>query len=414
VAVPIERYPGRVIGVLIVTIDLRRISDLILTSQGAKYGDPILIDRHANVLVHLDQSKLGSRWNVEGIIRRLGKGEVGTTKYHDSKGQYLLAAYQPLSAYGWGLIVQIPPDQTIYIIRNKVILLLGLMMAVIFIITGLLTYMAAGKIVTPIKKLTTATRQFGQGRQVAYVPADGDDEIAQLACAFYEMELRLTDFEKQRAQYISMIAHDLRNPLISISALFQSLQNNEFNEKDKASQVKSLKLKLEQVNRMLGDLLEFSRLDLGQITFNSEMISVRYLCQDIIAGYIGSNEKFKLKDFPVEFCVWADPIRLQQIIQNILDNSLKYTSADDLVTIDCQVNQDVVQILIADTGKGIPEIILANLFKPFQTTDLLKNSYGLGLAIAKRLAVGMGGDLMVESVPNKGTTFKIILPVVVP
>ncbi|HBF36074.1 MAG TPA: hypothetical protein DDW50_01995 [Firmicutes bacterium] len=408
-AIPIEKYPGEISGVMLVTIDLRRIEDAILTSQGAKYGTPILIDHQGNILVHMDRSKLGSNWSKNKIVQKILRGKIGTTRYYDDEGRYVLAAYQPLSPYNWGLIVQVPPSQTIYGIRNKVILLFILMMIIIFVVTGLITYAAAGHVVLPIKDLTKASQRFGEGEKLEYSPMEGNDEIAQLSSAFYEMAISLKDHEKQRAQYISMIAHDLRNPLTSITEFFHSSSQNLVLPDER---LRNLGLsKLEQVNRMIGDLLEFSRLDLGEINFNPEVVSVQYLCQDIIAGYRDQCHKFTLASFSPNICVWADPIRLQQILQNIMDNSLKYTPTECAVSIHCKILGERVEIAISDSGPGIPTEILKNLFKPFHPNSCQKQgSYGLGLSIAKKLALQMHGDLKVTSAKGKGTTFHIILP----
>jgi signal transduction histidine kinase len=412
-AVPIEKYPGRVMGVLIVTIDLRRIEDEILTSEGAKYGTPVLIDHRGIVLVDLDRSKLGSRWKNNEITRKVLKGAIGTASYNDEKGKYVLAAYQPLNPYGWGLIVQVAPEQTIYMIRNKVILFFGVMTLAMFLITGLLTYMAVQRIIKPIKELTQATQKLGQKQILEYKPIDGEDEIAQLSAAFYLMAISLRDFEKQRAQYLSMIAHDLRNPLTAIKGFLQELpgNNENGNENVKIENLDIMKRKMEQVYRMINDLLEFSRLDLGQVGFIRETVSVKFLCQDVIAGYREQSHKFILEPFSEEICVWADPIRLQQILQNILDNSLKYTPLEKVVRIDCKTSQNSVQVIISDTGSGIPPELLPDLFTPFRTNPVQKEgSFGLGLAIAKKLAAGMNGDITVESNQGRGTSFTLSLP----
>lgn len=408
-AIPIRKNPTAVIGVLMITIDLRRIEDTILTSQGAKYGTPVLLDHTGNILVHIDRSNLGNNWSNLKVVQKVISGEMGTTKYFDNQGKYVLAAYQPLKPYNWGLIVQVPPGQTIYIIRDKVILLFGLMMIVIFIVTGLFTYIAAGKIVVPIKELTQASQKFGAGEKLDYFPVNGNDEISKLSAAFYEMAASLQDQDKQRAQYISMIAHDLRNPLTSLTGFFQALQEDKPIPDQKLRQLSLAKL--EQVNRMIGDLLEFSRLDLGQINFNPEPVSVRYLCEDIILGYREQSKKFMLQPFSEKICVFADPVRVQQILQNIFDNSIKYTPPESIVTIHCHELQDQIEISISDAGPGIPEEVQAKLFKPFQPTPLQKEgSYGLGLAIAKKLALRMNGDLKVNSINGQGSTFYIILP----
>jgi signal transduction histidine kinase len=409
-AVPIEKYPGAIRGVLIVTIDLRRFEDAILTSQAAKYGDPILIDRKGNVLVHLDRSKLGMNWSNLAVVQRVLRGEIGTDHYYDEKHQYVLAAFQPLQSYDWGLIVQVPPEQTVYIIRNKVILLFGLMTVAMFLITGLLTFFAAEKVVAPLKDLTQATQEFGHEKKLNYLPVSGNDEIAQLSASFYEMAASLSEIDKQRAQYISMIAHDLRNPLTAIKEIFNILQTDDMAEAEKMKSLSAVKNRLELVHRMVDDLLEFSRLDLGQVHFNPEMVSVKYLCQDILAGYCRQSREIILKPFADEICVWADPVRLQQIIQNVLDNCLKHTPNGTTITIDCLKKEGAVWIEIADNGPGITPEVLNNLFEPFQNGGRIKGSYGLGMAIAKKLAMGMNGNILVASAINHGSKFNIILP----
>jgi Signal transduction histidine kinase len=409
-AVPIEKYPGVVQGVLIITIDLRRMEDAILTSQGAKYGDPILIDHKANVLVHLDRSKLGTNWGNFEIVQRILRGEIGTAHYQDKKGQYVLAAYQPLEPYGWGLIVQVPPGQTIYVIRNKVIILFGMMTIVMFLITGLLTYFAAGKVVAPLKELTEATQRFGQDKNLNYSPISGSDEISKLSTSFYEMATTLAEADKNRAQYISMIAHDLRNPLASIKEIFEILQSKDIAEVEKLKNFTSIKTRLEQVHRMISDLLEFSRLDLGKIQFNPEVVSIQYICQDVLAGYHNQSYEIILKPFSEATCAWVDPLRMQQIIQNILDNCVKHTPKGTIVTIDCHEFEEVIRIEIIDNGPGIPPEILKNVFEPFQTGGRKQGSHGLGMAISKRLAISMNGNILIESEPGSGTKFIIIFP----
>lgn len=407
-ALPIEKYPGKIIGVLIVTIDLRRIEDAVLTSPGAKYGYLVLVDRDGKVLVHPDRSKLGNNWSKLKIVQRVIHGEIGHAYYYNEKGQYVLAAYQPLEPYPWGLIVHVAPEQTIDVFHNKVILLYSLMIIVIIVITGPLTYIAAGRIVVPIKELTRTSQKFGQRETIQYSPVDGNDEIAQLSAAFYEMAASIQDHEKQRAQYISMIAHDIRNPLRLITKYLQMTSVDTPNSDQKLKHPGFTML--EQVNRMISDLLEFSRLDLGEISFNFEMVSVKYLCEEVISGYREHSHKFIIQPFSEQICVWADPIRLQQILQNIFDNSLKYTPSESTITIHCRTQAAMVEILISDTGPGIPPEVLPDLFKPFHPNSYQKEgSYSLGLAIAKKLAIRMNGDLKAESVKNQGSSFRIIL-----
>ncbi|MCL6589996.1 MAG: sensor histidine kinase [Firmicutes bacterium] len=409
-AAPIEKYQGKMTGVLVVAVDLRPIEDVILTSEAAKYGQPTLIDRDANILVDPDKSKMGLNIRNCPIAQRVIRGEIGAINTVDQNGQKVFAAYKPIYPYGWGLMIQVPPGQTIYVIRDKVILLFTVMMILIFIVTGLFIYLSAGKVVNPIKELTRASQKLGRGEALDYVPVEGNDEIAQLSLSFHQMASSLQDMEKERAQYLSMIAHDLRNPLASITTMLQESQAHNEQVSDTAPQVRTL-AKLEQVNRLINDLLEFSRLYLGEISLKPEVVSVRYLCENLIAGYRAQSSKFILRPFEERICVWADPVRLEQIFQNIFDNSLKYTTADTPVIIDCEERAAEVEISIADQGPGIPPEVLKKLFQPFQANPLQKKgSYGLGLTIAKKLALKMNGDLKVQSVQNQGTIFRIILP----
>lgn len=161
---------------------------------------------------------------------------------------------------------------------------------------------------------------------------------------------------------------------------------------------------------MVGDLLEFSRLDLGQVNFCPEMVSVKYLYQDVLAGYRNTGREIIIKPFSEEICAWADPLRLQQIIQNILDNALKHTPAGTTITLDCRQQGETICVVIADNGPGINPEILINLFEPFQNGGRKPGSYGLGMAITKRLVKGMKGNISVESTPGQGSIFIVELP----
>ncbi len=264
------------------------------------------------------------------------------------------------------------------------------------------------------------------------------DEIGQLARAFDEMRLRLKDSyehleervqqrteELRKAQFQILhqekmaslglmaagIAHEIGNPLTSISSLIQLLKRRAKDEETR----NSLNTILEHINRIsniVRELVDFSRprsevqqpTDVNQV-IRSAVGIVRF---DKRAKRITLNVHLDENLPPITLV----PDQLQQVVLNILMNALDaMESKGDTLTVRSYLRNQQVHIEIEDTGTGIPQEQLSRIFEPFFTTKPVGKGTGLGLTVSYGIIQKFGGDILVESEPGKGTRFIITLPV---
>lgn len=224
-----------------------------------------------------------------------------------------------------------------------------------------------------------------------------------------------------KSEFLAKISHELRTPLNAIIGYSELLE-----EEAKTGELSSLIFDLEKIQlsgryllTLVEDLLDFSKLNAGQIALRNEVINFKSLCFEIesmiVPLLVQSNNQLRLncKNLPVAF--WADPVRLRQILFNLLTNANKFTK-NGLITLQANYNLEhqTMTFAISDTGKGIAAEHLPHLFKPFYQVEHSPTSKqggaGLGLAICKNLCQLMGGGIEVDSAEGQGSTFIVQLP----
>jgi signal transduction histidine kinase len=229
---------------------------------------------------------------------------------------------------------------------------------------------------------------------------------------------------RRNSALLSMMSHDLRTPIGSISGYAEILLMGIRGELTDAQRddVQRMKKASEYVLGLIEDVLSFARLNAGEIAEPD----LRTLAADAVLGETESLIGPRMEQNGIRYerisCdssvkVVADPDRLQQILLNLLTNAVKFTPAGGRITISCTTDGENTEISVADTGRGIPADQLEKIFEPFvQVTGTAaalsgrQKGFGLGLAISRGLARRMNGDLTVESEVGVGSTFTLRLP----
>ena len=238
-----------------------------------------------------------------------------------------------------------------------------------------------------------------------------------------EREAR-TDAEianRAKADFLAIMSHELRTPLNAIGGYVEILS---LGIRGPVTAQQLADLTRIQVNQrhllgVIDSILNFSKLEKGAIDFALTHVSVGELLHGLDA-LIGPQMRSKRLALRVNECashlvVRADEEKLRQILLNLLTNALKFTPEEGSVEMLCSGDAAEVQIVVRDTGRGIPETQLRNIFEPFvqvdrNSTPAVDQGVGLGLAISRELARAMGGDLVVESRFGQGSTFTLTLP----
>lgn len=236
----------------------------------------------------------------------------------------------------------------------------------------------------------------------------------------------LREINSAKDKLFSIIAHDLKNPfnaLIGYSSLLGEY-HEEFSEEEKKKHIKAINDISQGTYKLLENLLEWSRSQMGTIEFNPELLSLNLLIAEVYEILEPSASKKSIiinSNIEENLRVYADKNMLSLIIRNLLSNAIKFTPKDGKISVSAELiinnlEDDVVKISVIDTGVGIPAERLAKLFKledSFSTKGTEnEHGTGLGLVLCKEFADKHGGTIEVDSKPGEGSRFIVILPVV--
>ena len=253
-------------------------------------------------------------------------------------------------------------------------------------------------------------------------------ERAQMAAALSESERRtrqlvehLQEMDDNKNRFISVLSHELRNPLAAIVMGLSLLDHAEVREDQVRKTRGVLNRQAAQLTHLVDDLLDVTRIAENKIKLKKEHVELVAIVRRILSDYQPGFETKGVAlqaDLPDEpLFLEADPVRLIQVIGNLLHNALKFTPPKGQVTISARMDRDRQELLlqVADTGCGIKQETLSSLFRPFmqadRTLDQTQGGLGLGLSIVKGMVELHGGRVEAESAGSgKGATFMIHMP----
>ena len=252
--------------------------------------------------------------------------------------------------------------------------------------------------------------------------ADLEQRVAERTAELQKLNLELQYASRAKGEFLATMSHDLRTPLnniLSVTEFLLEQRSGALNELQQTS-VHTIESSGQHLLELINDISDVSRIDSGKFEIQPQMIDVTALCQSSLAFVREQAERKSISlryvEDPVVSRIHADPLRLKQILVNLLTNAVKFTSTGGQVTL--QVHADIasdrIQFSVTDTGIGIAPHDLDRLFQPLAQAD--KNldhpfeGTGLGLALIQRLTELHGGSLQVESEPGKGSRFSVDLP----
>lgn len=245
-------------------------------------------------------------------------------------------------------------------------------------------------------------------------------ELKLLETKLKEKTEQLERLNKTKDKFFNIIAHDLRAPFNGILG-FSNLLSNEYDELSDAQRkqyIDILNYSLNNIYELLRNLLNWARLQLGAVDIKKERINLKNLVNNNIAIFY-SNVRDKnitiLNRVTEEMIIFADLESINTVFRNLLNNAIKFTPNGGKITIDSFQNKNVMEIAVKDTGVGMNQITIDNLFK----MEVIKSTpgtnsekgTGLGLLLCKELIEKNSGVISVESELGKGSTFKIKFPI---
>ncbi len=281
----------------------------------------------------------------------------------------------------------------------------------------LLALILAALILKPVRSLTKAAEKMSQGDLSQRVAVEGSGEMAVLGATFNQMSQSLQDAESRRKALTADIAHELRNPLAVQRAHLEALQDGVYPlTQDNLTPIAEQN---QQLTRLVEDLRTLALAESGELAMNIRQIDLTQVCTETIGRFepqaIASQISLQA-DCGAQACyAMVDRERLQQILDNLIHNALRYAPVDGVIrlTLQCRGRSAVFEVF--NDGQQIPEDAMPHLFERFYRADRGRDrasgGTGLGLAIARELAEAHGGSLTGKNHPEGGVVFSLTLPV---
>lgn len=343
--------------------------------------------------------------------------------------------------------VEITMSEDLALAREHEILRNGLLLgALALLLSGLLARGMSTRLRRPLEKVAGFVERLGQRDFDARVEVGTGGEIGRLGERLNELAATLAeardsqarhtrDLEEARekadqasqakSQFLALMSHELRTPLNGVSGMLQLLEATRL-DAEQADYVHHAQLAGSNLLCLVDDILDFSRLDQGRIALEERVFDPAQLLRQLVdrfseeAGRRGLALSLEVEGLPEGLRLRGDPQRLRQVLQQLLDNAVKFTPAGSVTVAARFLPQPGQRVLftceICDTGIGIPRELHARIFEPFVQGDARPSrrfgGSGLGLAIASSLAALMQGRLRVDSEPGVGScfVFEVMLP----
>ncbi|WP_438444874.1 sensor histidine kinase [Gorillibacterium sp. sgz5001074] len=395
---------------------LKKTQNIRVDLLAADEGTPKLQWRR-EVLKLLRQSEIQDISVLQRVLR--GERVVHKGRFTLSDEQILLSVGLPLRENGkviGALFLSTPVEELQTTRVTRLIFLTALLLA---LPAAALIYVMSRRMTGPLRRMNEGARQLGQGDFSVRIPADGRDEVSQLAATFNTMASQLEQLDRMRKELVQNVSHELRTPLTSVRGFIQGLAEGVIPEEQRPRYLKIAHAELERLTVLLNTMLDLSAIETGTVTLERQSIRWSSLVETVldtviprmeekgISCRIGEPEDEILK-------AYGDPERLKQVLFNLLDNAIRHTERGGTITVRSSRQEDRLTVQVADTGSGIPPEQLERIWERFYTEDASRGSRrersGLGLTITKQLIERMDGTITVASQPGSGTVFTVTLP----
>ncbi|HJU64265.1 MAG TPA: HAMP domain-containing sensor histidine kinase [Gemmatimonadaceae bacterium] len=377
-------------------------------------------------------------------------------------GGHMIAVEARVDGTPWWVVLE-SPLRTVEGRAQSTLVRLATLSVLLMALGAVISWAISRRITRPLASLTMAAEAIARGEYGRRVDHVGGDEIGRLATSFNQMasevevareELEMQVEEAQAAaeeteeanrhlqvatsaaerareeaerasraksDFLAVMSHELRTPLNAIGGYAQLIDLGVHgpvteNQRDALARITRSQAHL---LRLINDVLNFARLDAGQVQYDITNVLVDETV-DSLEALVAPQVRAKRLTLTHAPCgahvtARADREKLQQIVINLLTNAIKFTPEDGTIAMECEADDRQVRIRLRDSGVGIPEEFLRSIFDPFVQVDRAlhrpNEGVGLGLAISRDLARGMGGDLTVESTVGVGSVFTLTLEI---
>lgn len=378
---------------------------------------------------------MGGRWQVyqgmpvtgEDVEAVLSGHTVARQGAHPFfKGVSLLWVGVPIRSgeqIGGGVFVYAPLEPLTARARGLEVTLLAALLGGM-LLAGLLSFFVARHFSRRLVAMEKVAGAMAGGDYAARLTVKGEDEIARLGGSLNrlaaELEERVAVLEKMdqaRRDFVAAVSHELRTPLSIIQGYTEAILDGMVTGEEQREYLNAVKEEGERLRRLTEELLDLRKMETGTISIRREEVHLEEAVARAAARFksraAGAGVVFKVEvdSLPP---VTGDPDRLEQVVVNLLDNAFRFTPPGGTVTLIAGKDSEGVELSVRDTGPGISSEDLPYIWERFYRVDRARTretgGSGLGLAIVRQIVELHGGRVEVQSIPGKGSTFTVRLP----
>jgi signal transduction histidine kinase/ActR/RegA family two-component response regulator len=393
---------------------------------------------------HLARELVGKQARPE-LVAAAASAPDGLIRHATVEGVDVYDAFSHSALTGWTIAVA-APRQSIEAAATRAAVWLGLGVVTALALAVLLASILSRTLMQAMAAASAAAGEIGRGRQPAPL-CTALGEVNALGVAFTDAGRLLTDERQARAtaeaeraallaneiaaralaqhenaakdQFIALLAHELRTPLAAVAGATELLLRAEGDRASRARLLAIVQRQNQHLKRIVDDLLDMSRMLSGKISLDRRPVDLGVAAARSVdvqqATDPALRQRLRLKTEP-GLWIHADPVRIEQIVNNLIGNALKFSDPAGAVQVDVQTTPDGAALLrVVDHGAGIPAAMIERIFEPFVQAPGLAGQHasglGIGLALVRQLVALHGGTVTARSDgPGRGSSFSVTLP----
>jgi len=270
------------------------------------------------------------------------------------------------------------------------------------------------RVIGPTLELTRVARRFGQGDFSARATVTQDDELGALCRTFNHMAEETASHERTRLEFVAMVAHDLKSPLITIGGGARRLRSGKLGPEQQAAWLDRIITQAARLEKLTHDLMDTVQISTGRLCVNRARLDLAALLREVCREQAGILSDHSLRFEGGEECpVLGDRDRIERVVTNLVSNAAKYSPKGSTIEVKVARQESLAFFTVRDEGAGIAPEDLKAIFEPFgrgsQAHQMAKGT-GLGMNVVKHILEAHDGSITIRSEVGKGTTVEVTLP----
>jgi len=428
VSAPITDDENNLIGVLVLDVPIQRLlSEAMELTYVGETGETLVVTQINEQMVFLHPVRFEEHTTLQtmkmeegasGPAKKALNGIEGAGIKIDYRNEEVLAAWRYSPSLDWGLVSKIDVSEAfapIYQLQRDIIILSLVFTAGI----GIFGITAARSFSQPLLKLKDLALEISKGNLDAKVKVQSTDEIGQLSKMMNDTGTKLKAIEKEKEEFVAMITHDLKQPLVPISGNAEMLTNPKMGELNEMQRecVHEIAANANRQLAMIDNLVSAQKIGAGAMKYDIEELSTKDILKECIKTHTPAMTDKTIEYFDsstIDVKVKGDNRRIQESFTNLILNAHDFVPQNGKIEIGVTDGDKEVTFFVKDNGGGIPKEKQDQLFKKYgQVKSDAKRKFGgtgLGLAVSQELVEGMKGKIWLESEEGKGATFLFTIP----